>query len=180
MFTTEELYLKIPSSEDEQVVMEFRKEFLEENPYSHISGAGKLAETENYNEWLEKAIKDLSIETVPEGRVPSTQYLTFRKSDNKLVGMIQVRHNIETEHLLKYGGHIGDCVRPSERNKGYATKQISLALEECKKLGIEKVLITCKDWNKASARTIEKNGGVFENQITDAEGVVFNRYWITI
>ena len=180
MITTEELYLKIPTKEDESIVMDFRNEFLQENPDSHISGAGKLAETENYNEWLEKAILDLSPETVPEGRVPSTQFLTFRKLDNKLVGMIQVRHNIDIDHLLKFGGHIGDCIRPSERNKGYATKQIALALEFCKSLNIEKVLITCKDWNKASARTIEKNGGVLENQITDENGTTFNRYWINI
>ena len=43
-----------------------------------------------------------------------------------------------------YGGHIGDGIRPSERRKRYGTLIIKLALLECKKLGINNVLITCK------------------------------------
>ena len=34
--------------------------------------------------------------------------------------------------FLKFGGHIGDGVRPSERRKGIATRMIALGLEECK------------------------------------------------
>ena len=106
----------------------------------------------------------------------------IRKSeDNKLVGIVQVRHEL-SEYLLNYGGHIGDCVRPSEQGNGYATEQIALALNFCRKLNIRKVLITCKQENIASARTIIKNGGVLENEIPSAqeEGVVFQRYWIDL
>ena len=174
----EELYIRIPTVEDEKIVMEARAEFLEVE--SRIPGAGSLEKIENYAEWLEKVIKDLSAETVPAGRVPSTQYLTFRKADDKLVGFVQLRHNIDIEHLAKYGGHIGDSIRPTERNKGYATKQIALAVQQAKNLGIEKVLITCKDWNTASARTIIKNDGVLENEITDSEGVKYKRFWIEV
>ncbi|MEI7562343.1 MAG: GNAT family N-acetyltransferase [bacterium] len=38
-------------------------------------------------------------------------------------------------------------MKPSERNKGYATIGLSLALEKCKELGIEKVMLTCKREN---------------------------------
>ena len=31
-------------------------------------------------------------ETVPEGRVQATQFICVRKSDNRIVGMLQVRH----------------------------------------------------------------------------------------
>ena len=177
MITTEELYLKIPTEEDEQIVMEARAEFLQVE--SRIPGAGSLEKNEVYSDWLEKVVLDLSEKTVPAGRVPSTQYLTMRKSDNKLVGFIQLRHHINHEHLSKFGGHIGDSIRPTERNKGYATKQIQMVCEIAKSMGIEKVLITCKDWNKASARTIEKSGGVFESEIVDAEGTKFERFWIS-
>ena len=176
MITTEELYLKIPTEEDEQIVMEARTEFL--NVESRIPGAGSLETHEIYSEWLEKVVLDLSEKTVPAGRVPSTQYLTMRKSDNKLVGFIQLRHHINHDYLSVFGGHIGDSIRPSERNKGYATKQIQMVCDIAKNMGIEKVLITCKDWNTASARTIEKSGGVFEKEVVDSEGKKFKRFWI--
>lgn len=177
MINTDRLYIRIPTPEDEQIVMELRKEFLEVEDC--IPGAGSLEKIENYSEWLEKVIKDLKPETVPEGRVPSTQYLTFRKSDGRLVGMIQLRNELN-DYLLKFGGHIGDCIRPTERNKGYATEQIAIVLKECEKLKINKVLITCKDWNTASAKTIIKNGGVLENEIADENGVMVKRFWITL
>ncbi|MEI3186575.1 MAG: hypothetical protein V8S27_00670 [Lachnospiraceae bacterium] len=44
---------------------------------------------------------------------------------------------------------------------------IALALEECRKLGISEVLMCCKKTNLASARTIQKNGGVLENEVLD-------------
>ena len=56
---------------------------------------------------------------------------------------------------------------------------IGLALEECKKIGIDKVLMVCDKDNIASRRTIEKNGGILENEI-EVEGVVEQRFWINI
>ena len=81
--------------------------------------------------------------------------------------------------MLLNGGHIGDGVRPSERRKGYATEMIKLALEECKKLGLDKVLMVCDKDNIGSARSIKKNGGVLENEVL-VDGVLEQRYWITI
>ncbi len=77
------------------------------------------------------------------------------------------------------GGHIGDGVRPSERRKGVATKMIGLALEECKKIGIDKVLMVCDKKNIGSAKSIENNGGVLENEIL-VDGIVEQRFWISI
>ncbi|MBE1602632.1 putative acetyltransferase [Streptomyces stelliscabiei] len=42
-----------------------------------------------------------------------------------------------------------------------------------------RVLITCDDDNVASARTIERNGGVLEDVRTTDEGIK-RRYWITL
>ena len=56
---------------------------------------------------------------------------------------------------------------------------IAMALEECKKLGLDKVLMVCDKYNIASRRTIEKNGGILENEI-EVDGVVEQRFWITI
>jgi predicted acetyltransferase len=70
-------------------------------------------------------------------------------------------------------------VRPSERRKGYATAMIALALDECRKLGIEKVLMVCNKENTGSAKSIQNNGGVLENEI-NVEGETVQRYWIQL
>jgi len=56
---------------------------------------------------------------------------------------------------------------------------LRLGLPEAKKIGLEKVLITCYDDNIASAKVIENNGGVFE-RFTEKEGKKLRRYWITL
>ncbi len=56
---------------------------------------------------------------------------------------------------------------------------ISLALDECRKLGIQKVLMVCDKENIGSAKSIKNNGGVLENEIV-VDGVVEQRYWIEL
>jgi predicted acetyltransferase len=56
---------------------------------------------------------------------------------------------------------------------------IALALDECKKLGIHKVLMVCSKENIASAKSIQKNGGVLENAV-EVDGVLEQRYWIEL
>ena len=170
------LYLRFPVLGDKEEVLKFKEEFLASGQKpAGFSGLDKM----DFDEWLNKINNDLSKETCGEKRVPATHFLAIRKEDEKLVGMVQIRHELNG-YLRKFGGHIGDCVRPSEQGKGYGTEQIGLALDFCKALGIKKVLMTCKKENPASARTIIKNGGVLENEIpnTDEGGVIMQRYWI--
>lgn len=110
--------------------------------------------------------------------VPDTTLFCLDKDRNIFVGAVNIRHYLN-EELLKTGGHIGDGIRPSERRKGYATAMIALALEECKKLGIKKVLICCSKDNIGSAKSIINNGGVLENEIED-NGHIEQRYWISL
>jgi predicted acetyltransferase len=97
---------------------------------------------------------------------------------NIFVGAVNIRHYLN-ESLLFDGGHIGDGIRPSERRKGYATAMIQLALDECKKMGITKVLMVCDKDNIGSAKSIIKNGGILENEIY-SDGVLQQRYWINL
>jgi hypothetical protein len=80
--------------------------------------------------------------------------------------------------LLHEGGHIGDGIRPSERRKGYATELLRLALIECEALGIERALVVCDRDNVGSAKAIQRNGGVLENEYVNEEGKIEQRYWI--
>ena len=100
------------------------------------------------------------------------------KDRNIFVGAVNIRH-VLNDALLKTGGHIGDGIRPSERRKGYATAMIALALDECKRLGIKKVLMTCDKNNIGSAKSIINNGGILENEI-EADEHIEQRYWIQL
>ncbi len=169
-----EIFLEQPTIAHKQAVLDFLAEC--KHFESVLNGTGSLEKAESYEAWLQKIKLYSNKDTVPPDRVPATQFFAIRKSDNKIVGMLNLRHYLN-DALAVDGGHIGDMVRPTERNKGYATQQIKLAIEECKKLGINKILITCLKDNIASKRTIEKNNGVFENEVKTDKGVVL-RYWI--
>lgn len=114
----------------------------------------------------------------PSGFVPYSTFFALDTERDIFVGAINIRHELSPE-LLFAGGHIGDGVRPSERRKGYATQIIALGLEECRKLGIDRVLICCAKDNIASAKSIQRNGGILENEV-DKDGVLSQRYWIDL
>ena len=174
----DELELIFPSKEYKEQIEEFKEEFIQNNE-NNIPGGGGLEREETFEAWMQKINDDLSEEkSKARGRVPSVLYLAFRKQDQRLIGIIQIRCKLN-DYLLNFGGHIGDSIRPSERNKGYSTKMIALALKEARELGIGNVLMTCNKNNLASARTIIKNGGKLENEVIEDNKIV-QRYWITL
>ncbi len=117
-------------------------------------------------------------ENLKANRVPSSQFLSFEKGE--LIGFVNIRHRLN-EELLRESGHIGYSVHPNKRRQGYATKQLKLALYEAQKLGLQKVLITCDKANIASAKTIQKVGGVLENEVVSSHtGEIVQRYWVEI
>ena len=127
-----------------------------------------------FDTWLQS----LEVKQQTEKAVPDSTFFCLDAARNRLVGAVNIRHFLNGRLLLN-GGHIGDGVRPSQRGKGIGTAMVGLALEECKKLGIDRVLMVCDKDNPASARTIQKNGGVLENEVT-VDGVIEQRYWIQL
>ena len=119
---------------------------------------------------------NLEVKDGTESLVPDTTFFCLDDERDIFVGAVNIRHYLN-DGLLLNGGHIGDGVRPSERRKGVATQLISLALRECRKLGIYKVLMVCDKDNVASAKSIQRNGGVLENEVV-VDGTVEQRYWI--
>jgi predicted acetyltransferase len=122
--------------------------------------------------------ENLEVKDTNDGLVLDSTFFCLDTDRNRMVGAVNIRHYLN-DSLLRNGGHIGDGVRPSERRKGIATKMIGLALSECKRLGIDKVLMVCNKENIASAKSIRNNGGILENEIV-VDGVVEQRYWITL
>ncbi len=124
-------------------------------------------------------LENLEVKQAADGKVPDSVFFLLDEDRDRLLGAVNIRHYLN-DYLLREGGHIGDGIRPCERRKGYATEMIRLALIECRKLGIDKVLITCDKDNIGSAKSIIKNGGILENEFINSEGSTEQRYWITI
>lgn len=113
-----------------------------------------------FDEWLENTDRNYNPETVRSDWAVATTFFAVRRSDDKILGMIDVRHELTIPFLQEYGGHIGYSVRPTERRKGYATRMLKLALSYCRSIGISVVRLGCYTDNKASVCTIERCGGV--------------------
>lgn len=123
-------------------------------------------------------LKHLELAEAADGKVPDSTFFALDVDRDIFVGAINIRHFLN-ERLLLDGGHIGDGVRPSERGKGYASEIIRLGLQECGKLGIERVLMVCDKDNIASRKSILRNGGVLENEI-EVDGTIEQRFWIDL
>ena len=167
-----------PSIEYDVQIQAYRNEFLVYG--GSMDGCGSLRRFDRTQDWLDQVKSLMHAETTPPDLVPMTQYIYVRESDNKIVGVIQIRHYFN-EFLEKYAGHIGYSVCPSERKKGYATQMLKLVLPECKKLGIDKVLVCCVQGNEGSKKTILNNGGEYESTVYLKERDVYlERYWIDL
>lgn len=119
-------------------------------------------------------------ESCPPEWVPDTQFLSIRRRDQRIVGMLDIRHELN-EVCLNLFGNIGYSVRHSERGKGYGTLQLSLAKEICRSMGMERILVSCHKANRASAAIILHCGGILENEVTDPRnGEMLQRYWISL
>ena len=109
-----------------------------------------------------------------------TVLLCIRKSDGKMVGCMQV-HNVLSERMRKYSGHVGYSVRPSERRKGYAKKMLKKAKDYLTSFGFSEIYVSCLPENEASRRVILANGGEYVNTaFLEEDGVYFERYRIVL
>ncbi len=151
------------------------KEDQEKNHTNHSPWAIFKNDYHDFDYYLD----NLEIKAAANGKVPDSVFFLLDEESDRLLGAVNIRHYLN-DYLLREGGHIGDGIRPSERRKGYATKMIGLALQECKKLGIDKVLITCDKDNVGSSKSIINNGGILENEIINEDGELEQRYWITL
>ncbi len=177
MADTVRLVLVLPSIDDADAVWKYRA--VDWQAGEHIPGSSGLGRAKSYAEWLAQSQTRREAASVVDNIVPSTVYLAKRVSDNKLIGMVDIRHSLN-DYLRAAGGHIGYSVHPEFRRQGYGTEILELALEKCRELGIDPVLVTCDRDNTASSRVILANGGVLENETIDGGGVIKRRYWIKL
>ena len=151
--------LVFPTFEYKDKAIQFINEFYEYD--SEINGSGGLdryLEESTYEEWLKKVLADIDIANVLQSRVPALTYFYIREEDDKILGMINMRLALN-EFLKREGGHIGYCIRPTERRKHYATDMLNDALRIYDTLGIKDIILTCDKSNIASAGVIKNCNG---------------------
>jgi predicted acetyltransferase len=117
-------------------------------------------------------------EGLPAGLVPQTTY--WLAVGDALVGETRLRHQL-IPALEDVGGHIGYSICPSARRKGYGTAALRLTLDRARELGLSRVLLTCDADNIASARIIERYGGVLASEsVSPRTNRLVRRYWIAL
>lgn len=99
---------------------------------------------------------------------------------DEYIGTFDLRHSL-TPYLKNIGGHIAYQIRPDKCRKGYAYAGLMLCLDEAAKIGLDKVLITCKQKNIASYTVMHKamlSTGGEEDTPFDDNGIINKRVWL--
>ncbi|MFF0498856.1 GNAT family N-acetyltransferase [Nocardia aobensis] len=97
--------------------------------------------------------------------------------DNRVLGGIALRHSFDD--YVKWAGHIGFGIRPTARGRGLAAWALGRMLNQAQVLGMDRVLVVCAMHNIASAKTIERAGGIFEEVRNTRHGPA-RHYWIKL
>ena len=178
----ERFYFEKPSAARKADIVEYLNEFTAAG--SEINGSGSLDRILSgwtFEQALDRCLKMENREYAEKvGRCPGKTFLLIRENDSRLVGTVNVRWDLN-EEMLRFGGHIGYGIRPSERRNGYNKINLYLALKEAGKIGLDRVMIDCSALNIASDKTIQALGGVLERRGQDpADGKMTNVYWINV
>ena len=175
------LYLREINEHDKKELLEMVEEIRNDVLDDKFEGFRNISDltTDNYDDFLKELEKNKNMKLYKPHMVDQTTFILV-DDNNHIYGGTNVRHELN-EGLLIHGGHIGYLIRPSERKKGYGSLMLKLTLDECSRLGINKVLVTCRETNKGSAKVIENNGGIYENSLKNTDDdKLYRRYWINI
>jgi predicted acetyltransferase len=104
--------------------------------------------------------------------VPST--ILWYVAGEHYLGTLVIRHELTTE-LAAVGGNIGYHIVGPWQRQGHATRMLGEGLHACRRLGLDRVLLTCDPDNVPSRRVILANGGRPDGNIAGDD-----RYWITL
>lgn len=175
------LYLREIEKDDKKEIEKLALEFQEANDEYPFEGVSDLKKVINNS--FEEYFNGLEINKHIDEIYPTyANQITYVLADdsNHIYGLINLRHELKGK-LTEVGGHIGYGIRPSERKKGYATLQLKLILDKLKELNINQALITCRENNIASKKTMEKFIGKKDTLVpSNHEGIMEYRYWIDV
>lgn len=137
----------------------------------------KVDDQAGFSAWVDRLLNEANTAIPPaEGRVHADYWWIV--DNDAYLGAITLRHALN-DFLLRAGGHIGYGLRPSARGRGLAAWALGSILPRARELRLSRVLLTCDDDNIASARTIERTGGMLED-VRQTELGLTRRYWINL
>jgi predicted acetyltransferase len=164
---------RLDRSAHEARFLEFAQEFREADEEALDKLDLLLSDPDEYFDLADRFEHDRDL---PDGLVPMSRFLFF--DGNELVGQSNLRRRLSPGLHLD-GGHIGYAVRPSARRRGHAAEILRQTLEEARRIGIARALLTVATTNLPSVRVVEKNGGVFDAEtVAPRDGQTMRRYWI--
>lgn len=168
------LRLETPNESHMKMYEDMIQEWSKEDDF-HNTSPWALFFWESYEEFL-KIIDELNL---GEYKWYTPSSVLFLVDEEKIIWWIDIRHNIDAPVLHNFWGHIWYWIRPSERRKWYASKILKMGLQEAKRLGIEKILISHHPENIPSQKVILANWWeYFETRDRDWE--IFKKYWIDL
>jgi len=147
-----------PTIEHKKQALAYRQEHFDYDEYI-INGSELFDQIDSYEEWLNKVNNNRNQETVDVNWVVSDTFFAIDLERDYIVGIIDLRHTLND--FLKDFGHCGYSVRPSERNKGYASAMLRQLQDEARAIGLSELLLSVEQANEASIKTIKKNGGLY-------------------
>lgn len=157
------LILVRPTLALKEEALAYREEHFQQGE-TIICGSELFDKTESYEEWLDAVTRNTDPKTVNENWVVTDTFFAVRKSDDRIVGMIDLRHTLN--EFLKDLGNCGYSVRPSERRKGYATEMLCKLIGMARAAGMKDLQISVAKTNTASRKVILRNGGVYERSFS--------------
>ena len=178
----EKFYYERPSLDRKDEIKEYLDEFIKYG--SEINGSGgmdQIYEGLTIEEAIERCNKKEDEEYSKSiGKCPGKTFLLIREEDNKIIGTLNLRWNLN-EELKMYAGHIGYGIRPTERRKGYNKINLYLGLLAARKIGLDKVMLSCDVNNPGSEKTIQALGGVLDRcQMYKDNKTLLHIYWINV
>lgn len=151
------IILTRPTLELKEQALAYRQEHFDKGERI-INGSELFDQIESYEEWLLSVTNNGSPETVNPAWVVTDTFFAIQEETGNIVGIIDFRHTLND--FLADFGHCGYSVRPSERNKGFATEMLKQIISLARKTGLSKLQLSVERSNTPSIKTIEKNGGV--------------------
>lgn len=170
------MYLELPQKQHEKDYLEMIQEFTDIQE-EIIPWSLGLKEWEDYEAFLTRIKNNSKGINMKPWRSRATLYFLIDDHD-RIVGAEHIRHELN-DTLRFEGGNIGYGIRPNERKKWYATSWLKLALEKCKEMGMDKVLITCDKDNIWSVKSIINNWWILDSEYEN-RWVSCQRYRIPI
>lgn len=175
------LYLKEPTMDEKEELIKMVNEFADANDEYQFEGLGNFKKIydSSYEEFYDSLEVNKHINQINPEWANQTSYVLIDENGH-IYGAANIRHELKGK-LREIGGHVGYGIRPSERGKGYATLQLKLLLEKMDKMGIDNALITCRENNIGSIKTMNKFIGTADSLIPSRyEGIMEYRYWVDV